>query len=71
MSKSDRLEIWVGKALMLAIDSSFAPLEGELINIKRVTYRVVGRSFTIDQADDSFERQVRCNVIVEPATDEA
>lgn len=70
MNKPDRLEIWLGDALMLALDSSFTPEEGELINIKRVTYRVVGRSFTVDQSDDPFERQIRCNVIVELASGE-
>ena len=66
MSKPDRLEIWLGDSLLLGVDSSFAPQEGELINIKNVTYLVVGRSFAVDHADDFAERQVRCNVIVEP-----
>ena len=65
MNKPDRLEVWLGPTLMLAADSSFAPDEGELINIRKATYRVVGRSFTIDHADDLRERQVRCNIIVE------
>ena len=65
MSKPDRLEIWLGDRLMMAVDSSLAPAEGELINIRKVTYRVVGRSFSIDHADDPYSRQVRCNVIVE------
>lgn len=65
MNKPDILEIWLGEDLLLRVDSSFAPMEGELINIKKVTYRVVGRSFTVDHADDVFERQVRCNIIVE------
>ena len=67
LKKPDRLEIWLGETLMLALDSSFAPDEGDLINIKSVTYRVIGRSFTVDRADDVFERQIRCNVIVEVA----
>lgn len=65
MNKPDILEVWLGDALLLRADSSFAPMEGELINISRTTYRIVGRSFTIDHADDPFERQVRCNIIVE------
>lgn len=64
MNKPDRLEIWVDKDLLLAADSSFAPNDGDLININKITYTVVGRSFTVDYADDPFERQVRCNVIV-------
>lgn len=67
MSRPDRLEVWLGEGLLLALDSSFAPDEGDLINIKGQTYRIVGRSFTIDRSDDPFERQVRCNVIVELA----
>lgn len=66
MSRPDRIEFWIADKVLLALDSSFAPAEGELINIKRVTYRVVGRSFTVDQADDLALRQIRCNVILEP-----
>ena len=65
-SKPDRLEIWLNDRILLGVDSSFAPAEGELINIKKITYRVVGRSFSVDHADDLFERQVRCNITVEP-----
>jgi hypothetical protein len=65
--KPDVIEIYLGNARhpFASAQSSFAPDAGDLINIEQVTYRVVGRSFTIDHADDAAERQVRCNVIVE------
>ena len=63
-NRPDRLEVWLGEVLLLGIDSSFTPVEGDLINIKKVTYRVIGRSFTVDHADEWPDRQVRCNIIV-------
>ena len=48
----------------LVIDSSFSPDEGELISIKGKTYKVLGRSFSVDQSDTSM-RRMRCNLIVE------
>lgn len=65
-NKPDVLEIWEGDTLRLRVTSGFAPNEGDLINIQKVTYEVTGRSFTIDHADDPFLTQVRCNVIVRP-----
>lgn len=44
------------------VEAEFQPNEGELINIKGCTYRVLGRSFTVDNADSV--RSMRCNVIV-------
>lgn len=69
MSTRDRIEFWEGEHLMFGMDSSFAPAEGELVNIKKRTYRVIGRSFTVDHADDFAERQIRCNVILEFVSD--
>ncbi len=67
MNRPDIVEIWIGDQVLVRIDSSFAPVEGDLINVERVTYVVVGRSFAIDDASDAFNRQLRCNVIVEVA----
>jgi hypothetical protein len=63
---SDRIEFYLeGKQQpFLSLDSSFAPTEGDLINIEKVTYEVLGRSFTVDQAADIRLRSIRCNVIV-------
>ena len=66
IGKPDRLEIWLGDKLMFGADSSYAPQENELINIRKITYRVVDRSFTVDHADEMHDRQVRCKIIVEP-----
>lgn len=60
----DRIEFWIGKSILLAIDSSFAPVDGDLINIQKITYRVIGRSFTVDYANTP-QRQMRCKVILE------
>jgi hypothetical protein len=66
VNKPDIIEIWLGDQVLLRLNSSFAPMEGELINIKKTTYRVVGRSFSVDHSDDPFLSQARCNLIVEP-----
>lgn len=49
----------------LRVQSSFAPVEGDLINIRGVTYIVVGRSFSVDHGDEPVYMQARCNVLVE------
>jgi hypothetical protein len=49
----------------LRIGSSFQPNDGDLINIRGQTYKVLGRSFTVDYADSPLQRGVRCNVIVQ------
>lgn len=62
---SDKLELYFeGKTHpFLTIASSFQPNDGDLINVKGVTYVVLGRSFTIDYAGQAHE-SVRCNCIV-------
>lgn len=50
---------------MFSIRSSFAPSEGEYVNIKGATYVVRGRSYTVDNSDQ-VERSIRCNVILRP-----
>ena len=47
----------------LVVDSSFQPDDGDLINIKALTYKVMGRSFSVDYSDEPGKR-IRCNVIV-------
>jgi hypothetical protein len=47
------------------VDAEFQPNDGDLVNIRKVTYKVIGRSFTVDHADDINECRMRCNVIVE------
>lgn len=47
-------------------ECSFQPNEGELINIERVTYEIVGRSFTVDYAGTK-NQEMRLNLIVREA----
>jgi hypothetical protein len=64
---SDRLEFYHnGKPQpFLTLDSSFQPNDGDLVNIRKATYKVIGRSFTVDSAG-TREVSIRCNVILEP-----
>lgn len=63
---SDKIEFYHDDKQMpfLTIESSFQPNEGDFVNIQKVTYEVIGRSFTVDHAETPQLRQVRCNVIV-------
>lgn len=46
------------------VDAEFQPSTDDLINIEGKTYRVLGRSFTVDYAH-APNKSMRCNVIVE------
>ena len=63
---NDSVEFYEGKkqSPFLTVNSSFHPNEGDLVNIQKVTWEVVGRSFSVDYADDGTRRKMRCNVIV-------
>ena len=50
-----------------SVDSSFAPNEGDLISIIGETWEVIGRSFSVDNANDPRCKAMRCNVIVRAA----
>jgi hypothetical protein len=62
---SDVLEIYEEdkRVPFVRISSGFQPSEGDLINIRTVTWLVLGRSFTVDKAGD-VDQSIRCNVIV-------
>lgn len=62
---SDKIEFYLGekKQPFVTLFSSFQPNDGDLVNIKGVTYVVLGRSFTVDHAGQRDE-SIRCNVIV-------
>lgn len=65
----DKLEIWdyttyENGHLLARRDSSFAPVKGDLFNIKGVTYKVFFRSFAIDYSDRPLESYVVCHVSV-------
>jgi hypothetical protein len=51
----------------IILDSSFQPNDGDLVNIKGVTYVVLGRSFSVDHSAKP-ERSIRCNVILREQT---
>lgn len=62
----DTVEFYLEKSQrpFLIVDSSIAPNEGELVNIRGETWKVIGRSFAIDYSDNSVQRCMRCNLIV-------
>ena len=47
------------------IASSFKPADGDIVNIRKANYIVLGVSFAVDYADEPFSKVMRCNVIVE------
>jgi hypothetical protein len=66
---TDTVEFYRDKSAypFLTIESSFAPVKGDLVNIIGQTWKVLGRSFTVDHGDDPMRRAMRCNVIVRAA----
>ena len=63
----DTVEFYLGwqRQPFLIVDSSIAPNEGELVSIRGETWKVIGRSFAVDYADQRTQRSMRCNLIVE------
>lgn len=63
---SDKLEFYFEDKQypFLMLDSAFQPNDGDLVNIKGVTYKVLGRSFSVDHSGKT-DQSIRCNVIVE------
>lgn len=63
---ADKLELYFdGKVHpFFTVESSFQPNDDDLINIKGITYKVLGRSFTVDRAGHA-DVSVRCNCICE------
>lgn len=57
---SDAVEFFLGDRLLVAVDSSHAPDRGDLVNIRKQTYRVIGRTYTVDHSDEPRQRQVVC-----------
>jgi hypothetical protein len=62
---TDQVELYLmGKEYPFArVASSFQPQEGEYVNLLGTTWRVVGRSFTIDDG----QARMRCILIVRKA----
>jgi hypothetical protein len=64
----DRIEFYIGgvnKGIHAAVESSHAPLVGEKISIRKVTYTVTARSWALDHADEFHMRELCCVVILE------
>ena len=49
------------------VRASLPPAKGDLVSIRGETWKVLGRSFSVDHADDFSQTAMRCNVIVERA----
>ena len=66
---SDQIEFHFGDRVILVADSSHAPDRGDLVNIRTVTYTVIGRTYTVDNSDDARRRCVVCVInLATPAT---
>jgi hypothetical protein len=65
MSLPDGIEFHVGERILLSMESGHAPDRGDLVNIRKVTYRVIGRTYTVDHADEARERQMVCVINLE------
>lgn len=72
MARPDAIEFHVGNRCILEIDSSHAPDRGDKVNINKRTYKVIGRSYTIDHAYDGPALQkVYCIINLEELLSEA
>lgn len=68
----DRIEFYrEGERGHIAVtDSSHAPDRGDKVNIKGVTYMVLGRTYTVDQSDNWNLTSVVCVITLGPLPDE-
>lgn len=68
MTDMDKIEFYLvgSEHPFESVFSSFAPIDGDLVNIRKVTYLVVGRSLTMD-TEVLGAKKMRCNVIVKKA----
>lgn len=55
---TDTIEFYCDDKLVTAVKSSFAPDPGEKVNIHKVTYVVLGRTYTVDYAGERFSHCV-------------
>lgn len=61
---ADRMEVVCDGVCVFAGETSHSPEPGELINIRKLTYQVLGRTFTVDYVDERHV-QVVCYLNVE------
>ena len=64
----DIIEFWNHKdGFVTSVQSSIVPRVGELINISKKTWEIVGVAFALDHSSGPFqERAMRANVAIEP-----
>ena len=61
----DQIEFYEGGKCIAVVKSRYSPDRGDLVNIRQETYCVVGRSYTLDYADDARNRQMTCVINLE------
>ena len=61
----DAIEFHHDDRVLLLVESSHAPDRGDLVNIRKQTYRVIGRTYTVDHADEAHLQQVVCVINLE------
>ncbi|MBC8037584.1 MAG: hypothetical protein H7X89_10255 [Rhizobiales bacterium] len=69
---SDGIEFRLGDRMLLAMETSHAPDRGDLVNIRKTDYRVIGRTYAVDDANDPRLREMVCIVkLAEVGDDES
>lgn len=61
---TDCVEIYIGRKLVVTLNSSIVPLVGCKISISKVTYKVVEVTYAVDYADDSWRARMVAAVVV-------
>lgn len=57
---ADAVEFHLGERILLSMESSHAPDRGDLVNLRKVIYEVIGRTYAVDYADEPRARQMVC-----------
>ncbi len=56
MGRPDAIEFHMPDGLILTVESSHAPDRGDKVNINKRTYKVIGRTYTVDYVFDGPTR---------------
>ena len=56
----DRIEFYLGDSCIAYADSSHAPDRGDRISIRGETYQIIGKSYTLDYADNPVGKAMVC-----------
>ncbi len=64
-----KIEFYIGSAEkhIAVLDDGVVPREGEMVNIRQVTYRVRRVTWAVDNAENAFDASLRANVELETA----